>query len=104
MIKTEKDELLIGLIGDTHIPSRGLEIPKIIINDFKERNIDYLFHLGDYTKYKVYNDLLETFGKDNVIGIRGNMDDYKLVKILPEKIEFDLYGHKVFMNFEIIYL
>jgi len=98
MIKTEKDELLIGLIGDTHIPSRGPEIPKNIINDFKERNIDYLFHLGDYTKYKVYNDLLETFGKDKVIGIRGNMDDYKLIKILPEKIEFDLYSHKIFMT------
>ena len=36
MIKTEKDELLIGLIGDTHIPSRGPEIPRNIIDHFKE--------------------------------------------------------------------
>ncbi len=32
MIKTDKDELLIGLIGDTHIPSRAPEIPKNIIS------------------------------------------------------------------------
>ena len=98
MIKTDKDELLIGLIGDTHIPSRVPEIPKNIIDNFKERKIDYLFHLGDYTKYKVYNDLLETFGKDKVIGIRGNMDDSKLIKTLPETVELNLYGHKIFMT------
>lgn len=98
MIKTEKDELLIGLIGDTHIPSRGPEIPKNIINDLKERKIDYLFHLGDYTTYRVYFNLLEIFGKDKVIGIRGNMDESKLVKTLPEKVEFDLYGYKIFMT------
>ena len=74
------------------------EIPKNIIDNFKESKIDYLFHLGDYTKYKVYDDLLEIFGKDKVIGIRGNMDDYKLVQFLPEKVEFDLYGHKIFMT------
>ncbi|MFX1411628.1 MAG: metallophosphoesterase family protein [Promethearchaeota archaeon] len=98
MIRTEKNELLIGLIGDTHIPSSVPEIPKNIINDFKEKKIDYLFHLGDYTKYKVYNDLLETFGKDKVIGIRGNMDDHKLGEILPEKVEFNLFGFKIFMT------
>lgn len=98
MIKPEKDELLIGLIGDTHIPSRGPEIPKNIINDFKERKIDYLFHLGDYTTYNVYNNLLEIFGKDKVIGIRGNMDESKLIKTLPEKVEFNLYDHKIFMT------
>jgi putative phosphoesterase len=98
MIQTNKDELLIGLIGDTHIPSRALEIPKTIIGDFKAKNIDYLFHLGDFTKYNVYIKLLETFGKDKVIGIQGNMDDYKLMKILPEKIELELFGHKIFMT------
>ena len=98
MIQTNKDELLIGLIGDTHIPSRVPEIPKYIIDDFKTKNIDYLFHLGDFTKYNVYAGLLETFGKDKVIGIQGNMDDYKLIKILPEKLELELFGHKIFMT------
>jgi putative phosphoesterase len=98
MIKIDKKELLIGLIGDTHIPSRGSEIPEIIINDFKEKKIDYLFHLGDFTKPEVYRKLQETFGEDNVIGIIGNMDGHKLRNILPETKEFNLFGHKIFMT------
>jgi putative phosphoesterase len=98
MIHTNKDQLLIGLIGDTHIPSRVSEIPKRIIDDFKSKNIDYLFHLGDFTKYSVYEGLLKTFGKERVIGIQGNMDDYKLVKKLPEFLEFEVFGHKIFMT------
>ena len=98
MINTNKEELLIGLIGDTHIPSRAHEIPENIISDFKDKNIDYLFHLGDFTEFNVYNDLLETFGKDRVIGIQGNMDNSQIKGILPETAEFDLYGHKIFIT------
>jgi len=98
MIKTDKDELLIGLIGDTHIPSRAPEIPKNIISDFKEKNIDYLIHLGDFTELKVFNDLQETFGKDKVIGILGNMDSGKIKGMLPENLDFDLFGHKIFIT------
>jgi len=98
MIKTNKDELLIGLISDTHIPSRGPQIPEVIIDDFKDNQIDYLFHLGDYENFKTYQNLIKTFGKDKVIGILGNMDDNKLKKILPETLEFELYGHKIFMT------
>ncbi len=98
MIKTEKEELLIGLIGDTHIPSRAPEIPHNIISDFKEKNIDYLIHLGDFTQLKVYNKLLETFGNDKVIGILGNMDSHKLKGFLHETVKFDLFGHKIFIT------
>ncbi len=98
MIKTDKKELLIGLLSDTHCPSRVPEIPEVIIEDFKENQIDYLIHLGDYEKFKIYQSLLDSFGKDNVIGIFGNMDDYKLRKILPETLEFELYGHKLFLT------
>ncbi len=98
MIKIDKDELLIGLIGDTHIPSRVSEIPSNIIEDFKNKNIDYLFHLGDFTSCKAYKNLQETFGKDKVIGVLGNMDSHRLKKILPEFLEFNLYGHKIFMT------
>lgn len=98
IIKTDKEELLIGLIGDTHIPSRAPEIPEFIIDDFKEKNIDYLFHLGDFTKPEIYRKLQETFGEDNVIGIIGNMDGHKLRNILPESKELNLFGHKIFMT------
>jgi putative phosphoesterase len=98
LIQTNKEELLIGLIGDTHIPSRVAEIPKKIINDFKEKEIDYLFHLGDFTDLNVYNNLQEIFGEDKVIGILGNMDNRQLQKVLPENFELDLYGHKIFLT------
>jgi len=98
VIKTNKKELLIGLIGDTHLPSRGPDIPQHIIDDFQEKEIDYLVHMGDFTSYKVYKNLQDIFGKEKVIGIVGNMDDSKLRKELPELIELDLYGHKIFMT------
>lgn len=98
MIKTDKEELLIGLIGDTHIPSRASEIPKQIISDFKDKNIDYLIHLGDFTQLKVYINLQETFGKDKIIGVLGNMDNHKIKEILPETAELDLFGHKTFIT------
>ncbi len=98
MIKTNKKELLIGLIGDTHLPSRGPEIPQHIIDDFQEKEIDYLVHTGDFTNYKVYKNLQDIFGHEKVIGIVGNMDDSKISKELPEKIELNLYGHKIFIT------
>jgi putative phosphoesterase len=99
MLQTDKDELLIGLISDTHVPSRVPHIPEVIIEDFKDKNIDYLFHLGDFENFKAYEELTNTFGKDKVIGVIGNMDfDRKLKKLLPETLELELYGHKIFMT------
>jgi len=99
MIKTNKDELLIGLISDTHIPDRTSEIPLNVINDFKNKNVDYIFHMGDWSSIEIYNYFIETFGKNKVFGVLGNMDlDAKLKKFLPEQQEFELYGHKIFMT------
>jgi putative phosphoesterase len=98
MINTKKKELLIGLISDTHIPSRSSEIPRFIIDDFKEKKVDLLFHMGDFTSADVYFKLHTIFGEENVIAVLGNMDDYKLTKILPSSREFELFGHKIFMT------
>ncbi len=99
MIKTDKEELLIGLMSDSHVPSRTHEISRVVVNDFLEKKVDYVFHLGDFTSIQVYKNLLETFGKDKVIGIIGNMDeDEELKEILPKTVEFELYGKKVFMT------
>ncbi|MBD3255275.1 MAG: YfcE family phosphodiesterase [Candidatus Lokiarchaeota archaeon] len=98
LISPDKDELLIGLISDTHIPSREPDLPKKIIDDFKQNNIDYLFHLGDFDKHDVYQKFKDIFGNEKVIAVQGNMDDRKLRKELPETIELELYGHKIFMT------
>ncbi len=98
MIKRNKDHLLIGLISDTHIHSNFPVILNHIINDFQENEIDYLIHLGDFTSYKVYENLQNIFSKEKVVGIVGNMDDSKLRNELPEKMELELFGHKIFMT------
>ncbi|MFX0003381.1 MAG: metallophosphoesterase family protein [Candidatus Hodarchaeota archaeon] len=98
MIKTNKKELLIGLIGDTHLRSGELEILNLVIGDFHDKKIDYLVHVGDFTNHKVYEKFQDIFGKEKLIAIAGNMDDSKISKSLPEKIELDLYGHKIFIT------
>jgi len=96
MIQIDKDEILIGLLSDTHIPQRTDHLPDKVIDDFIKRNIDYVFHMGDFTSFEVYEKLCETFGKNKVIAVRGNMDfDSKLTQILPEKLEFKIYNFKV---------
>ena len=98
MIQTDKEEILIGLLSDTHVPERTNKVPDIVLNDFKKKNIDYVFHMGDFTSFEVYKKLIETFGSDKVVAIRGNMDfDFDLKQTLPEKLEFTIYNFKVLM-------
>ncbi len=98
MIKTDKKELLIGLLSDTHIAHRTSKFPEDVIKNFKKRKVDYIFHLGDFTTFNVYKRLIDEFGKDKVIAVRGNMDfDQEIKKKLPEKVEFEIFGHKILM-------
>jgi putative phosphoesterase len=98
LIKINKDKLLIGVLSDTHIPHRTSSVPRAVYNDFHQRKVDYIFHLGDFTSFKVYKDLIDTFGKERVLAVRGNMDfDSKLRDVLPEKIELEIASHKTLL-------
>jgi uncharacterized protein len=98
LIKINKDKLLIGVLSDTHIPHRASSIPQAVYNDFHQRKVDYVFHLGDFTTFKIYEDLINNFGKETVFAVRGNMDfDSKLRTALPEKIELEIVGHKALL-------
>jgi hypothetical protein len=98
MIQTDKKEILIGLLSDTHVPQRTNKVPDVVIDDFKNRNVDYVFHMGDFTSYWVYKNLIDIFGKDKVVAVCGNMDiDSDLKKILPSKLELKIYDHNVLM-------
>ena len=98
MIQTDKEELLIGLLSDTHVPQRTDVIPEIVFKDFKKRDVDYVFHMGDFTSYGVYKNLIETFGINRVVAVRSNTElDSKLDQTLPEKLELKIYNHKVLM-------
>ena len=98
MIQTDKEEILIGLLSDTHVPQRTNALPKVVIDDFKKKKVDYVFHMGDFTSFGVYKNLIDTFGKDRVVAVRGNMDfDSNLKQALPEKLEFKIYDYNVLM-------
>jgi len=71
----------IGVISDTHIPSRAKGIPDIILESFKE--MDMIIHAGDLTELKVF-DTLKSICR-NVKAVWGNMDPPDVRKYLPEK-------------------
>ncbi len=98
MINSDKEQILIGLISDTHIPSRCQNIPNSIIDDFKEKKVNYIFHLGDHTTIETYNNLINTFGKEKIISVAGNMDDLSITKILPKKRTIEILGYKIFLT------
>lgn len=98
-IETDKVELLFGVISDMHIPSEALKVPEKVIEDFKEKKIDYLLALGDYTTFEAYKSLIDIFSEDKVFAVLGNMDlEAKLKKTIPESMEIEVLGHRIFMS------
>lgn len=71
----------IGVISDTHIPDRADQIPKEILDEFK--NMDMVIHAGDLAVASVL-DQLRAVCKD-VRAVWGNMDPYEIRKKLPAK-------------------
>ncbi len=98
MSEPSKERLLIGVLSDTHIPSRTENIPQVIIDDFKKRKVDYVFHLGDFTTLEVYKGLISLFGEDKIIAISGNMDSPEVNKTLPSTREIEILGYKIFLT------
>lgn len=81
----------IGVIADTHIPDRAKEIPKEILEDFK--NADLIIHAGDLVDLAVL-DKLKSVCK-HVKAVWGNMDPYEVRKKLPEKEILEVGGYRI---------
>ncbi|MCP4763733.1 MAG: YfcE family phosphodiesterase [archaeon] len=93
-----KDEIIIGLISDTHIYLDYSDLFELVLVDFKKKEVDYIFHMGDFVSFSVLEKLISVFGDNKVIAVIGNMDkgDQELVKKLPKKLQIELLGHKIF--------
>ncbi len=76
----------IGLIGDTHIPRRALNIPKLFLDFFREEGVDLIIHTGDLNEPEVLREL-EDIAK--VKAVRGNTDFLDL----PEELTLRLNGY-----------
>ncbi|MFH1753309.1 MAG: metallophosphoesterase family protein [Candidatus Omnitrophota bacterium] len=70
----------IGVVSDTHMPRTALELPKKMLEDFK--NVDLILHAGDLTSPDVLSVLKRIAPTKAVCG---NMDDQELQYNLPTK-------------------
>jgi len=88
--KTDKNEVLVGIISDTHIPSRVNTLPKKVFEVFK--NADLIIHSGDIENLETLNEL----GKiAPVFAVEGNMDQKETKEKLPEGISLKIYNWKI---------
>ncbi|MFW6023037.1 MAG: metallophosphoesterase family protein [Halanaerobiaceae bacterium] len=80
----------IGVISDTHIPSKVKKIPEIVFEKFK--NVDLIIHAGDIVNQSVL-DKLDEYAP--VKAVCGNVDTYDLKNKLPERLRLELEGFKI---------
>jgi len=71
----------IGVISDTHIPINAKDIPRKILEEFK--NADMIIHAGDLVDLSVLDKLNRVC--KNIKAVRGNMDSPAVRNKLPEK-------------------
>jgi len=80
----------IGVISDTHIPTKVKKIPKIVFEVFED--VDLIIHAGDIVEKSVLNTLAEYAP---VKAVSGNIDPYPFREELPDKLELSLAGYEV---------
>ena len=69
----------VGLLSDTHIPTRARSIPKKVFQIFDR--VDFIIHAGDLVQLSVIEDLEQIAP---VLAVCGNMDKPEVAKQLPK--------------------
>ena len=81
----------IGVISDTHIPVKEKEVPKKILDEFK--NVDMIIHAGDLVDLSVLSQLKAVC--PDVRAVWGNMDPESVRNNLPDKLIFKGGNYKI---------
>ena len=81
---------LVGLISDTHIPTRAIKIPSRIFEFFQK--VDYIIHAGDLVKWSVIDELEKLAP---VCAVYGNMDGMDIREGLPKLNELRIYDWRI---------
>jgi hypothetical protein len=81
----------IGVIADTHIPDRAKEIPREILEAFKQ--VDMIIHAGDLVDLSVLETLKNSC--QNVRAVWGNMDPHEVRKKIPQKDIVKIGDYKI---------
>ena len=85
-----KSSKTVGLISDTHVPSRASRIPKMVFKIFE--NVDFIIHAGDLVKLYVIDELEQLAP---VLAVHGNMDGPEVSGALPKLNSLKIYGWKI---------
>ncbi len=85
-----KPEKTIGLISDTHIPSRAKSLPKAVLSVFE--NVDFIIHAGDLVELEVLDELEQLAP---VLAVHGNMDGPSVSGALPKVNSLKLMEWKI---------
>lgn len=80
----------IGVLADTHIPTKAKELPGRVIEGFKD--VDLIIHAGDIVNRETLERLQEIAP---LKAVAGNVDSHQLKKQLPERLELNLEGYKI---------
>ncbi|MFQ6080800.1 MAG: metallophosphoesterase family protein [Candidatus Bathyarchaeia archaeon] len=81
---------MVGLISDTHIPTRANAIPPRVFEVFVGSNL--IMHAGDLTQLRVLSDL-ERLAP--VVAVYGNMDEPDVRERLPKMESVEVYNWKI---------
>ena len=80
----------IGVISDTHIPTDAKQIPRKILEQFKETEL--ILHAGDLVELYVLDALREIA---KLKAVFGNMDSPQVRKVLPAKEIIQIKNFKI---------
>ena len=80
----------IGLISDTHIPSRAQSLPKEVFTSFQ--NVDFIIHAGDLVELSVIDELEQIAP---VLAVHGNMDGPEISNIIPNLNSLKIFDRKI---------
>jgi hypothetical protein len=80
----------IGLISDTHVPKRALNVPQRVFEVFQ--NVDFIIHAGDLVELSVVDDLEQIAP---VLAVHGNLDSAEVNDALPVLNSLKIFGWKI---------
>jgi putative phosphoesterase len=80
----------VGLISDTHVPSRARQIPKEVFAIFNR--VDYVVHAGDLVTLSVIDELEQVAP---VLAVYGNMDGPDVREKLQKLDSFRIFDWKI---------